>query len=73
MRRTESQFAPIVITKMQMKRRFFAQPALCGRHVSWGLRQSMPSSMYAIYAAEIDTTPPAAEGQMNLPRSRRLA
>jgi hypothetical protein len=29
--------------------------------------------MYAICAAEIDKAPPAAEGQMNVPRSSRLA
>jgi len=40
---------------------FFAHPALVGRHVSWGLRQSIPSSMYAICAAEIDTAPPDAD------------
>jgi hypothetical protein len=51
----------------------FAHPARVGRHVSCGLRQSIPSSMYAICAAEIDTAPPDAEGQMNFPRSRRLA
>jgi hypothetical protein len=29
--------------------------------------------MYAICAAEIDTTSPDAEGQMNFPRSKRFA
>ena len=29
--------------------------------------------MYAICAAEIDTAPSDAEGQMNFPRSKRLA
>jgi hypothetical protein len=36
-----------VMTKMQIQQSFFAQPALCGRHVSWGLRQSIPSSDHA--------------------------
>jgi hypothetical protein len=52
---------------------FFAHPAFVGRHVSCGLRQSIPSSMYAICAAEIDTASPDAEGQMNFPRSKRFA
>ena len=51
----------------------FSQPALLGLHVSWGLRQSIPSSMYAICAAEIETAPSFAEGQTNFPRSRRFA
>jgi hypothetical protein len=43
------------------------------RQVNCGFLQSMPSSIQAICAAEIDTAPADAEGQMNLPRSRRLA
>ena len=38
-----------------------------------GFRQSIPSSMYAICAVEIDTAPADAEGHMNFPRSSRLA
>jgi hypothetical protein len=48
-------------------------PALFGLQVSWGLRQSMPSNIYAICAAEIDTTPSFADGHTNFPRSSRLA
>lgn len=64
---------------MQVHAIFFAvpardhQPALLGRHVSCGFRQSIPSNMYAICAAVIDTAPPDADGQMNVPRSNRLA
>ena len=39
------------------------QPALCGRQVSCGVRQSIPSSILAICAAEIDAAPPDAEGR----------
>ena len=48
-------------------------PALLGRHVCCGFLQSIPSSMYAICAAEIDTAPADTDGQMNFPRSSRLA
>jgi len=44
-----------------------------GGGISCGFRQSIPSSMYAICAAEIDTAPPDADGHMNFPRSNRLA
>ncbi len=54
--------------------RFFRPyPALLGRQVNWGFRQSTPSSMQAICEAEIETTPSFAEGQMNFPRSSLLA
>jgi hypothetical protein len=38
-------------------------PTRPGRHVSCGLRQSIPSSKHAIADAEIATTPSFAEGQ----------
>jgi hypothetical protein len=50
-----------------------AHPARVGRHVSRGFLQSIPSSMYASCAAEIDTAPPDADGQTNFPWSSRLA
>lgn len=43
--------------KMYALPHIFAHPARVGRQVSCGLRQSIPSSMYAIFAAEIDTRP----------------
>lgn len=52
---------------------FSCHPALVGRQVNWGFRQSIPSSMHAICEAEIETTPSLAEGQTNLPRSSLLA
>jgi len=52
---------------------FRPYPALVGRQVNWGFRQSTPSSMQAICEAEIETTPSLAEGQTNLPRSNLLA
>jgi hypothetical protein len=47
--------------------------ALLGRHVCCGFLQSIPLSIYAICAAEIDTAPADADGQMNFTRSSRLA
>ena len=42
---------------------FLAQPALCGRQVSCGFLQSIPSSIYAICAAEIETAPADADNE----------
>lgn len=47
-------------------------PAACGRQVWRGFRQSIPSSMYAICAADIATTPSTAEGQTKRARSSRF-
>jgi len=58
---------------MRFTQDFFHYPALVGRQVNCGFRQSIPSSMQAICEAEIETTPSLAEGQMNFPRSSRLA
>jgi hypothetical protein len=59
--------------KMRGNENIYLQPALSGRHVIRGFLQSIPSSIYAICAAEIDTAPSAADGQMNFPRSSRFA
>jgi hypothetical protein len=58
---------------MRSTQDFFPRhPALVGRQVNCGFRQSIPSSMQAIWDAEIETTPSFAEGQTNFPRSNRL-
>ena len=46
-----------------------------GEYVCNHLRsnEGLPTCMYAICAAEIDTAPPDAAGQINFPRSSRLA
>ena len=49
-----------------------AYPAVSGRHVFCGVRQSIPSSNIASCADDIDTLPFFADGQTNLPRSSRL-
>src|SRR5262249_49140079 len=56
---------PILLTTVQ--------PAATGRHVCWGFLQSIPSSMEASCAEEIEPPPAVAEGQMTRPRSNRLA
>ena len=50
-----------------------AQPALRGRQVILGWRQSIPSSMQASCAEEIATDPAGADGQTKRPCSSRLA
>src|ERR1035438_8875563 len=47
--------------------------AICGAQVLCGLRQSMPSSSIDNCARVRQTVPSVACGQMNRPRSRRLA
>jgi len=54
---------------MQSPQGFFAYPALVGRHVYCGLRQSIPSSKKLSCADDIATASPGPEGQMNRPRS----
>jgi len=49
------------------------QPAISGRHVRCGFRQSIPSSSIERVAGVSDTTPSLACGQTNRPRSSRLA
>jgi hypothetical protein len=49
------------------------QPASWGCQLRTGARQSMPSSSIASCAADRDTVPVAAIGQMKRPFSRRLA
>jgi hypothetical protein len=58
---------------MRSTQDFFRHPALVGLQVNWGFRQSIPSSMQAIWDAEIETTPSLAEGQTNFPRSNLFA
>ena len=48
-------------------------PASSGRQLLIGARQSMPSSSIANCAADIDTVPVVAIGQMKRPFSKRLA
>lgn len=48
-------------------------PALVGRQLYCGLRQSTPSSRQASCEAVSATTPSFAEGQINRPFSSRLA
>jgi len=48
-------------------------PAISGRHVRCGFLQSMPSSSIDRVAGVSKTTPSLACGQMNRPRSSRLA
>ena len=50
-----------------------AYPALCGRQLYCGLRQSIPSSMHASCEAVSDTTPSVADGQIKRPFSSRFA
>ena len=50
-----------------------AYPALAGRQLYCGLRQSIPSSRQASCEAVSDTMPSFAEGQTNRPFSSRLA
>jgi hypothetical protein len=47
-------------------------PTDVGRHVSCGLRQSMPDNKYPSCADEIVTAPSAGLGHKNRPRSRRF-
>ena len=49
-----------------------AYPALCGRQLYCGFRQSTPSSRQASCELVSDTTPSFAAGQMNFPRSNRF-
>jgi hypothetical protein len=51
----------------------FSHPAAFGRQVCCGCRQSIPSSRWPSWAAEIETMPSAGDGQINRPRSSRLA
>lgn len=50
-----------------------AYPALVGRQVYCGLRQSTPSSKQANCELVSDTVPSFADGQMKRPFSSRLA
>ena len=56
--------------KARPKRRY---PALVGRHVCCGFRQSIPSSKYDIWPAVSAIAPPSVAGQMKRPRSSRFA
>lgn len=49
-----------------------AYPALCGRQLYCGFRQSTPSSKQASCELVSETTPSFAEGQINFPRSNRF-
>jgi hypothetical protein len=56
-------YRPRKITQNQPTESDFSHhPAACGRHVFCGIRQSLPSNKYESCAAEIVTTPSAAEG-----------
>ncbi len=47
-------------------------PALNGRHVRCGIRQSIPSNSIANWAGVTLTLPCAGDGQTNRPRSKRF-
>jgi len=66
MARMESQNAARLKRKMPY-------PALCGRQLYWGIRQSMPSSRQASCEAVSDTMPSFADGHTKRPFSSRLA
>jgi hypothetical protein len=69
MSQIESQIQRLVAPKNASPARFFAYPAIVGRQVYCGFRQSIPSSKKLSCADDIATASPAAVGQMNRPRS----
>src|SRR5690606_13161759 len=74
MSRSESARGPSRNRKMRLlPRKSRAYPALAGRQLYCGLRQSIPSSRHANCEAVRATTPSLAEGQMKRPFSSRLA
>jgi hypothetical protein len=68
--KSESSDTPYCKAEMQGRT---AYPALLGRQLCCGLRQSMPSSRHASCEAVSDTIPSVANGQMKRPFSSRLA
>src|ERR1019366_10040992 len=58
---------------VQENKNYVAHTAICGAELRTGRRQSIPSSNIDNCACVSDTVPLVACGQMNRPRSRRLA